>query len=174
MQDSGSSRKPASARNSAVRPPCVAIAQRAVAGAHPGVQHLLEGLAGTGGAVAGVLPDGDTRPRERQHNHADANAVHRLLRQLASEKEHASRTEGGKQRNQPDVVKKEHVSQLRLKLSAISCQPSVKSLFAIRYSLFALRSCQKTTTACHPERRRAVFARRSRRTPIVAKNSGPA
>src|SRR5271166_768563 len=80
------------------------VAERTVAGAQPGEHHFLEGLAGIGGRVTGVLPNRRTRAQERQRDQADANAADRRLRQLASKKEHASRTNGGKQRNQPDVV----------------------------------------------------------------------
>ena len=84
------------------------VAQAAIARAQPGKHHLLKRLAGSRRRISRVLPYCETRPGEGQHHHAHANAVHRRLGQLASKEKHASRADRGKQRNQPDVVKKIH------------------------------------------------------------------
>ena len=77
-------------------------------GAQPGVDDLLVRLAGIVVGVSGVLPDRAAGEDKRQHHRADTNRADRRLLQLAAEKEHDGRAEGGQQRDEPDVVEKEH------------------------------------------------------------------
>src|SRR5712691_11521967 len=46
--------------------------------------------------------------QKRQHHHANADCIYRLLLQLAPEKEHHRRAECRQQWNEPDVIEKEH------------------------------------------------------------------
>ena len=80
------------------------VGQAVVGGTKPGVDDLLEWRAVMRGRIPRVLPDRETRPREGQHHHADTNSADRRLLQSAPEEEHARCTDGGKQRDQPDVV----------------------------------------------------------------------
>ena len=77
-------------------------------GAQPGVDDFLEGLARIVVRVSGVLPDRAAGEDKGQRHRADADRADRRLLQLAAEKEHDGRAEGGKQRDEPDVVEEEH------------------------------------------------------------------
>ena len=73
-------------------------------GAQPGVNDFLKGLARIVVGVSGVLPDRQTSKYKGQRHCTHADRADRRLLQLAAEKEHEGRAQGGEQWDQPDVV----------------------------------------------------------------------
>ena len=70
----------------------------------PGVKDCLVGLMTVCIGPRGVLPDRPAGPKEGNHYDANADDAGCGLLQLAAEKEHHRRAEGGEQRDQPDMV----------------------------------------------------------------------
>ena len=103
MEESGSSRKPASALNEASRAVALHEVQMPVAAAQPGINNFLEGLSRAVREVR-VLDDREAGEQERNHDRADADRVDRGLLQSPPEKEHHRGPEGREERNQVDVV----------------------------------------------------------------------
>src|ERR1035437_2278807 len=86
--------------------------QMPVATAQPGIHNFLEGTPRAMRKVC-VLKDRKAGKKKRKHNHANANRVNRGLLQSPPEKKHHHGPEGREERDQPDVVKKDHVVSRR-------------------------------------------------------------
>src|SRR6266478_629809 len=80
----------------------------AVAAAQPRINNFLEGTSRAMREVR-VLNDRDAGEQECEDDHADADRVDSGLLQSPPEKEHHHGPEGREERDQPDVVEKEHV-----------------------------------------------------------------
>ena len=97
--------------------------QMPIAAAQPRVNNLLERMSRAMREVR-VLDDREAGEKERKDDHAHADRVNRGLLQPPAEKEHHRGPEGREERNQPDVVEKEHVVSRRS--------------LVVRYSSFAV------------------------------------
>ena len=94
-----------------------------IGAAQPGINNFLEGMSRAMREV-GVLDNRETGKQEREDDHADTDRVDRGLLQSPPEKEHHRGPEGREERNQVDVVEKEHVVSRRS--------------LVVRYSSFAV------------------------------------
>src|SRR5208282_5866700 len=86
--------------------------QMPVATAKPRIHNFLEGTPRALRKVR-VLKDSKAGEKKRKHDHADADRINRGLLQSPPEKEHHRGPESREERDQPDVVKKEHVVSRR-------------------------------------------------------------
>ena len=106
------------------------VRQPACIAPQPGIHRFLEGMP-CSVRISRILPDGAASHDEGQHHRPDADRTHSLLLQLAAKEKHDRRAGCGQQRNEPDVIEKEHLfsSQfpvLSSRFSVLSSQFSVE------------------------------------------------
>ena len=91
-----------------LRPVVRDIVQQPGIAAKPGVNNFLKWLMIVSVGPSVVLQHRPAGEQKREHHNSDADRADRLLRELAPEKENDRRAKGRQQRNQIDVVEKEH------------------------------------------------------------------
>src|SRR5208337_329523 len=90
------------------RPILLNEVQMPVAAAEPGINNFLERMSRAMRKMR-VIDDREAGEQERDDDHADADRVDRGLLQPPPEKKHHRGPEDREERDQPDVIEKEHV-----------------------------------------------------------------